>query len=99
VGLAALLHTSAIAFQTLKYLGVAYLLYLAWRTLREQGGLRVESDDASRSSAEVIVWAIAINVLNPKLSIFASCSTSPASRRSSASRLVERRHWPASALR
>ena len=70
VGLAALLHTSAIAFQTLKYLGVAYLLYLAWRTLREQRALRVEAGDAGRSSAEVIVSAIAINVLNPKLSIF-----------------------------
>jgi threonine/homoserine/homoserine lactone efflux protein len=32
-GLAALLHTSAVAFQALKYLGVAYLLYLAWATL------------------------------------------------------------------
>jgi threonine/homoserine/homoserine lactone efflux protein len=70
VGLAALLHTSAIAFQTLKYLGVAYLLYLAWRTLREQGGLLVEADDTDRSSLDVIVSAIAVNVLNPKLSIF-----------------------------
>ncbi len=70
VGLAALLHTSAIAFQTLKYLGVAYLLYLAWRTLREQGGLLVETDDSDRSSLDIIVSAIAVNVLNPKLSIF-----------------------------
>jgi threonine/homoserine/homoserine lactone efflux protein len=70
VGLAAVLHTSAIAFETLKYLGVAYLLYLAWRTLREHGGLSVDADDARRSSAEVIVSAVAINVLNPKLSIF-----------------------------
>ena len=30
IGLAALLHTSALAFQILKYLGVAYLLYMAW---------------------------------------------------------------------
>ena len=37
MGLAALLHTSALAFQTLKYLGVAYLLYVAWDTLREKG--------------------------------------------------------------
>ena len=42
MGLAALLHTSALAFQTLKYLGVAYLLYMAWNALREQGALRVE---------------------------------------------------------
>jgi threonine/homoserine/homoserine lactone efflux protein len=70
LGLAALLYTSAVAFQTLKYLGVAYLLYLAWRTLREHGALRVEADAPSRSPAQVIVSAIAVNVLNPKLSIF-----------------------------
>lgn len=40
-GLAALLHTSAMAFQTLKYLGVAYLLYMAWATLKEKGTLAV----------------------------------------------------------
>jgi len=34
MGLAALLHTSALAFQTFKYLGVAYLLYMAWMTLK-----------------------------------------------------------------
>jgi threonine/homoserine/homoserine lactone efflux protein len=70
MGLTALLYTSAVAFQTLKYLGVAYLLYLAWRTLREHGALRVETDTGTRSSTQVIVSAIAINVLNPKLSIF-----------------------------
>ena len=42
MGLAALLHTSAIAFQTMKYLGVAYLLYMAWMTLKEHGALKVE---------------------------------------------------------
>ena len=49
-GLAALLHTSAVAFETLQYLGVAYLLYMAWNTLREQGALRVEEDVAPRSA-------------------------------------------------
>src|SRR5438309_1346781 len=69
-GLAALLYTSALAFQTLKYLGVAYLLYLAWRTLREQGALHVEEEAGNRSSAQVIFSAVAVNVLNPKLSVF-----------------------------
>ena len=69
-GLAALLHTSALAFQTLKYVGVAYLLYMAWSTLREQGALTVEKDMSPRSAARVIVNAILINILNPKLSIF-----------------------------
>ena len=70
LGLAALLHTSALAFQTLKYLGVAYLLYMAWNALREQGALRVERKVGAPSATQVITTAILINVLNPKLSIF-----------------------------
>ena len=69
-GLAALLHTSAVAFETLKYLGVAYLLYMAWNTLRERGGLSVDENVAPRSAAKVITSGILINILNPKLSIF-----------------------------
>ena len=70
MGLAALLHTSALAFEAFKYLGVAYLLYMAWNTLRERGTLRVEKEAGARSSAQVTVTAILINILNPKLSIF-----------------------------
>jgi len=70
LGLAALLHASALAFQTLKYLGVAYLLWMAWSTLRERGALRVERTTDTRSALQVIVAAILANLLNPKLSIF-----------------------------
>ena len=70
MGLAALLHTSALAFQTLKYLGVAYLLYMAWSTLQEHGALKVEKQVDHASATQVIVTAILINILNPKLSIF-----------------------------
>ena len=70
MGLAALLHTSALAFQTLKYAGVAYLLYMAWQTLKEHGALKVETQTGARSSWQVIVHAILINILNPKLTIF-----------------------------
>ena len=70
LGLAALLHASALAFQTLKYLGVAYLLWMAWSTLRERGALRVERDVDARSALQVIGAAILANLLNPKLSIF-----------------------------
>jgi threonine/homoserine/homoserine lactone efflux protein len=69
-GLAALLHTSAVAFQTLKYVGVAYLLVVAWRTLKEKGPLAVEKEASPRSATRVIVSAILINILNPKLTIF-----------------------------
>ncbi len=73
MGLAALLHTSALAFQTLKYLGVIYLLFMAWSALRERGGgLSVEREEAggARSELQVTVTAVLINILNPKLSIF-----------------------------
>ena len=70
MGLAALLHTSALAFHTLKYLGVAYLLYMAWNALREKGALRVEREVGTRSAMQVITSAILINILNPKLSMF-----------------------------
>jgi threonine/homoserine/homoserine lactone efflux protein len=70
MGLAALLHASAVAFQTFKYLGVAYLLYMAWNTLKEKGGLSVEDNVAPRSAGKVIATGILVNVLNPKLSIF-----------------------------
>ncbi len=69
-GLAALLHTSAVAFQTLKYLGVAYLLYMAWTTLKEKGALAVEGVTAPRSALHVVMSGILINILNPKLTIF-----------------------------
>ncbi|UEM19536.1 LysE family translocator [Skermanella mucosa] len=70
LGLAALLHASALAFQVLKYLGVAYLLYMAWNTLRQQGALSVDKDVTPRSAVQVIVSAVLVNILNPKLSIF-----------------------------
>jgi threonine/homoserine/homoserine lactone efflux protein len=80
LGLAAVLHTSALAFAALKWCGVGYLLYMAWQALRETGALAIEAGagpqskseerSAVRSSRRVIVTAILINILNPKLSIF-----------------------------
>lgn len=69
-GLAALLHASAVAFEVVRYLGVAYLLYLAWATLRERGAMRIEDRGSPRSARQIIVTAVLINILNPKLSIF-----------------------------
>ena len=72
LGLAALLHNSALAFETFKWLGVAYLLYMAWSALREKGALRVETGEmlGARSALAVTIEGILINILNPKLSIF-----------------------------
>jgi threonine/homoserine/homoserine lactone efflux protein len=71
-GLATLLHTSALLFQTLKYVGAAYLLYLAWQTLRDSGAMRIDAVDAGRrvSAWRTIRTGFLINILNPKLSVF-----------------------------
>ena len=70
LGLAAVLHTSALGFAALKWCGVAYLLYMSWQALREHGALSVETRLDARSSRRVIVTGFLINILNPKLSIF-----------------------------
>jgi len=69
-GLAAVVHASALAFQGLKYAGAAYLLYLAWSTLRDKRGLVVADGVARRGAARVITTGVLINILNPKLTIF-----------------------------
>ncbi|HYC24903.1 MAG TPA: LysE family translocator [Roseiarcus sp.] len=70
LGLSALLHESALAFQAFKYLGVAYLFYMAWSALNARGALKVEKETDARSAVQVTITAILINILNPKLSIF-----------------------------
>lgn len=74
LGLAALLHASAVAFQVVKFAGVAYLLYLAWGMWRATGTLRLaEPDGAGRQSGgllRVSIRGFLINILNPKLSLF-----------------------------
>ncbi|HEY9105392.1 MAG TPA: LysE family translocator [Roseateles sp.] len=69
-GLAALLHASAMAFATVKYAGVAYLLYLAWMTWREKGALAMAGDGTERPDWEIVRHAALVNLLNPKLSMF-----------------------------
>jgi threonine/homoserine/homoserine lactone efflux protein len=69
-GLAALLHTSAVAFQFIKYAGVVYLLWMAWSALRGEGALAVDEDDSPQSTRKVIVAGVLVNLLNPKLTIF-----------------------------
>ncbi len=69
-GLAALLHTSALAFETIKYLGVLYLLYMAWSVLREGGVLQVSEERTPVSNMKIVVNGFLLNILNPKLSLF-----------------------------
>jgi threonine/homoserine/homoserine lactone efflux protein len=71
LGLAAVLHASALAFQTLKWLGIAYLLYLAWGLWRDRGAMALSEEGAERRGLVAIaVHGVLINCLNPKLTIF-----------------------------
>ena len=69
-GAAALLHASGLAFEAVKLLGVAYLLYMAWSTWRDRGVLTVDERAAPRSARRVVRSAVLVNLLNPKLTIF-----------------------------
>jgi threonine/homoserine/homoserine lactone efflux protein len=69
-GLAAVLHTSAIAFQIVKYIGVAYLFWMAWTVLRDGGALEVREQNGAAQGRAIVVKGILLNILNPKLSLF-----------------------------
>jgi threonine/homoserine/homoserine lactone efflux protein len=70
LGLTALLHASALLFDLFKYAGAAYLIFLAWQVWRDKGSLSLTAEVGERSSLGLVVKAVLINLLNPKLSIF-----------------------------
>ncbi|KIN62315.1 Amino-acid exporter protein [Sulfitobacter noctilucicola] len=70
LGLAAILHTSAVLFNVVKWAGVAYLLYLAWQSLRSGGALAVSATKSAEAGWIIARRGALINILNPKLSIF-----------------------------
>ncbi len=70
LGLAAILHTSALLFSVIKWAGVAYLLYLAWQMLKQGGSLKVDGTRSAEPGWRIARRGALINILNPKLSIF-----------------------------
>ena len=70
LGLSAILHMSAVAFQVVKYAGAIYLLYLAWSMWRETGALKFNSPSSKNGLWQIATKGFLINILNPKLSIF-----------------------------
>ncbi len=70
LGLAAVMHASALAFQLLKYVGVAYLLYLATATWRDHSAFTFQPVQDKGSALSLVVKAFVLNILNPKLTIF-----------------------------
>ncbi len=70
LGLAAVMHASALAFQTLKYAGVAYLFYISYATWRDRSAFALDGASSKRTASGLVLKAILLNTLNPKLTIF-----------------------------
>lgn len=70
LGLSAILHMSAVAFQCVKFAGALYLLYLAWSMWRDTGGIRFNTPSSKTGFGQIVLKGILLNILNPKLSIF-----------------------------
>jgi threonine/homoserine/homoserine lactone efflux protein len=70
LGLAALLHASALAFEIVRYLGVAWLLYMAWGMWHGTGAMKVTANETTTGVLKIIRDGILLNLLNPKLSLF-----------------------------
>ncbi len=70
LGLSALLHTSALAFEVLKYAGVAYLLYLAYATWRDRSAFAMNDTSTIATAHSLIIRGFLLNILNPKLTLF-----------------------------
>lgn len=70
LGLAAVMHSSALAFQALKYAGVAYLFYIAFATWRDTSTFAVDGSPSASTAAGLVIKAFLLNILNPKLTIF-----------------------------
>ncbi len=70
LGVAAILHTSALLFMVVKFAGVAYLLYLAYSALVDGGALAIDPETRRDTGLRIATRGALINILNPKLSIF-----------------------------
>jgi threonine/homoserine/homoserine lactone efflux protein len=70
LGLAAIMHASALAFTALKYAGVAYLFYIALATWRDQSAFAIGGTSPGVSAIGIVIKAFLLNILNPKLTIF-----------------------------
>lgn len=66
----ALLQASATAFQAMRLAGVVFLLWMAWQAWRGTGALAVEGRATALGAARLIREGVALNLLNPKLTVF-----------------------------
>lgn len=70
LGVAAIVQASATAFSLVKYVGAAYLLYLAWQARRAGNKTLSENRSSILTTWQFYRRGIIMNVTNPKVSIF-----------------------------
>jgi threonine/homoserine/homoserine lactone efflux protein len=70
LGISVIFQTSIIAFNILKYCGVAYLLYLAWKAFRSSSDKIELNERTPLTSPQLYRRGIIMNITNPKVSIF-----------------------------
>lgn len=70
LGVSAMIYQSAFAFSIVKYLGVAYLFYLAWQSLKEKEANLTMSNQKKLNYHLLYKKGILMNILNPKVSLF-----------------------------
>jgi threonine/homoserine/homoserine lactone efflux protein len=70
VGLSALVASSAVAFDTLRYAGAAYLAYLGIRALLRDDAIELDGLAAPPSARRAYLDGVLVNVLNPKVALF-----------------------------
>ena len=70
LGLSALLASSALTFQFVKYLGAAYLIYLGIRTLRRDDSELLQAANDDRRLPHIFAQGVLVNLLNPKTALF-----------------------------
>ncbi|WP_223881427.1 LysE family translocator [Nesterenkonia ebinurensis] len=73
-GAAAVMAANPVAFGIVKWLGVAYLLYMGWGIWRQSGVFALpsneENEDTKPTVLRTIGSAVLVNLLNPKLTVF-----------------------------
>lgn len=70
LGLSALLYSSSLAFQVVKYAGALYLLYLAYAALRDSGTPLTAAGSTIVPLTALFRRGFFMNVLNPKVALF-----------------------------
>lgn len=70
LGISAIFYSSAVAFNVVKFAGAAYLLLLAWKTIREHREIELRGNGGELSGFALFKRGFIMNVLNPKVALF-----------------------------